>query len=184
MNENVIKFFERYESEPELRDRVKLALDFYPGSLEIRESVVKNVLLPIAEAEGLAFTIDDLRKYETRKKLRKATMDNDEWLATIRHIAIEGHCYFINSDMYFKREDYPKDLHCPEEIAKLNETVCRGGSCIVDPYGHYVTEPVWDREEIIFAELDMQKVPASRMEFDACGHYSRPDVLKLSYPDE
>ena len=112
------------------------------------------------------------------------TNDNDEWLATIRHIAIEGHCYFINSDMYFKREDYPKDLHCPEEIEKLNETVCRGGSCIVDPYGHYVTEPVWDREEIIFAELDMQKVPASRMEFDACGHYSRPDVLKLSVLDE
>ena len=72
MNENVIKFFERYENEPELRDRVKLALDYYPGSLEIRESVVKNVLLPIAEAEGLAFTVDDLRKYETRKKLKKS----------------------------------------------------------------------------------------------------------------
>lgn len=112
------------------------------------------------------------------------TNDNEEWLATIRHIAIEGHCYFINSDMYFKRSDYPEDLHCPEEIARLNETVCRGGSCIVDPFGHYVTEPVWDKEEIIYADIDMQKVPASRMECDACGHYSRPDVLKLSYPDE
>ena len=81
MNENVITFFERYESEPQLREKVKLALDCYPGSLEIRESVVKNVLLPIAETEGLPFTVDDLRKYETRKKLKKATMDNDEWLA-------------------------------------------------------------------------------------------------------
>ena len=79
MNENVIIFFERYESDPELRKKVQLALDSYPGSLEIRESVVKNVLLPVAEAEGLAFTVDDLRKYETRKKLKKATMDNDEW---------------------------------------------------------------------------------------------------------
>ena len=81
MNENVIRFFERYENEGELRDKVKLVLDQYPGSLEIRESVVKNVLLPIAEAEGLAFTVDDLRKYETRKKLKKATMKDDEWLA-------------------------------------------------------------------------------------------------------
>ena len=112
------------------------------------------------------------------------TNDNDEWLATIRHIAIEGHCYFINSDMYFKRSDYPAELHCPEEIARLNETVCRGGSCIVDPYGHYVTEPVWDKEEIIYADIDMQAVPASRMEFDACGHYSRPDVLNFSFLDE
>jgi len=107
------------------------------------------------------------------------TNDNEEWQATIRHIAIEGHCYFINADLFFTKGDYPKDLHCPEEIARLPELVCRGGSCVVDPYGHYVTEPVWDREAIIYADLDMQKVPASRMEFDACGHYARPDVLDL-----
>ncbi len=81
MNENVAVFFERYENEQSLRDRVKLALDCYPGSLEVRESVVKNVLLPIAMEEGLDFTVDDLRKYETRKKMKKAAMDNDEWLA-------------------------------------------------------------------------------------------------------
>ena len=107
------------------------------------------------------------------------TNDNEEWQSTIRHIAIEGHCYFINCDMYFTRDMYPKDLHCPEEIQKLNDIVCRGGSCVIDPYGHAVTETVWDQEAIIYADLDMQKVPASRMEFDACGHYSRPDVLEL-----
>ena len=108
------------------------------------------------------------------------TNDNEEWQATIRHIAIEGHCYFINCDMYFTRDMYPNDLHRPGEIARLNDLVCRGGSCVVDPYGHYVTEPVWDREAIIYADLDMEQVSASRMEFDACGHYSRPDVLELT----
>ena len=111
------------------------------------------------------------------------TNDNEEWQATIRHIAIEGHCYFINCDMVFDRSQYPADLNAREEIARLPEKVCRGGSCIVDPYGHYVTEPVWDREALIYAELDMNAVPASRMEFDACGHYSRPDVLRLEYED-
>ena len=111
------------------------------------------------------------------------TNDNEEWQATIRHIAIEGHCYFINCDMVFDRSQYPPDLNAREEIARLPETVCRGGSCIVDPYGHYVTEPVWDREALIYADLDMNAVPASRMEFDACGHYSRPDVLRLEYED-
>lgn len=111
------------------------------------------------------------------------TNDNEEWQATIRHIAIEGHCYFINCDMVFDRSQYPADLNAQEEIARLPETVCRGGSCIVDPYGHYVTEPVWDREALIYADLDMNAVPASRMEFDACGHYSRPDVLRLEYED-
>lgn len=79
------------------------------------------------------------------------TNDNPEWQSTIRHIALEGRCYFINCDMYFTRDMYPDWLHAPEEVAALPETVCRGGSCIVDPHGHYVTEPLWDREGTIYA---------------------------------
>lgn len=107
------------------------------------------------------------------------TNDNPEWQNTIRHIAIEGHCYFINCDMFFTKKDYPETESAEEEISKLGEIVCRGGSCIIDPYGHEVTELVWDKEEIIYATLDMQAVPASRMEHDSCGHYSRPDILHL-----
>ena len=112
------------------------------------------------------------------------TNDNDEWQSTIKHIAIEWHCYFINCDMYFTCDTYPADLQAQDEIAKLPAKVCRGGSCIVDPYGHYLTEPVWDKEAVIYAELDMSKVAASRMEFDVCGHYARPDVLKLVIEDK
>ena len=110
--------------------------------------------------------------------------DNEEWQNTIRHIAIEGHCFFINADMYFTKDMYPKTASGDEEIAKINDIVCRGGSCVIDPYGHAVSETVWDKEEIIYADLDMQKVPASRMEHDVCGHYARPDVLKLSVEDK
>ena len=107
------------------------------------------------------------------------TNDNPEWQDTIKHIAIEGHCFFINADMVFTKEMYPKDLHCPQEIEKLGDIPCRGGSCVVDPFGHYVTQPVWDKEDIIYADLDMQQAIASRMEFDGVGPYARPDVLEL-----
>ena len=112
------------------------------------------------------------------------TNDNPEWQDTIRHIAIEGHCYFINCDMFFTRADYPKTASAEEEIAKLSEIACRGGSCVVDPFGHVVSDTIWDQEGIIYAELDMQKVPASKMEHDVCGHYARPDVLKLQVEDK
>lgn len=112
------------------------------------------------------------------------TNDNPEWQDTIRHIAIEGHCYFINCDMFFTRADYPKTASAGEEIAKLPEIACRGGSCVVDPFGHVVSDTIWDQEGIIYAELDMQKVPASKMEYDVCGHYARPDVLKLQVEDK
>ena len=107
------------------------------------------------------------------------TNDNPEWQHTIRHIAIEGHCFVVNADLFFTRAMYPDDLHCPQEIAALPEIVCRGGSCVIDPYGHAVTDTLWDAEGILYADLDLQKVPASRMEHDVCGHYARPDVLEL-----
>ena len=50
---------------------------------------------------------------------------------------------------------------------------------MIDPYGHAVTDTLWDAEGILYADLDLQKVPASRMEHDVCGHYARPDVLEL-----
>jgi nitrilase len=81
--------------------------------------------------------------------------------------------------MIIRKESYPKDLNTKAEIKDLPDMVCRGGSCIIDPFGHYVTDPVWDEETIIYAELDMDLPASSKMEHDAVGHYARPDVLQL-----
>ena len=107
------------------------------------------------------------------------TNDNPEWQATVRHIAIEGKCFLLNADMLVRKSSYPEDLRTKEDVSPLPDMVCRGGSCVVDPYGHYVTEPVWDEEAVICADLDMQLAAACRMEHDAVGHYARPDVLEL-----
>ena len=112
------------------------------------------------------------------------TNDNPEWQDTIRHIAIEGHCYFINCDLLIRKSDYPACLNEQDAIAAQPEMVCRGGSSIIDPFGHQIGECVWDEEHITYAELDMQKVPASKMEHDVCGHYSRPDVLSLNVTEK
>ena len=75
MRENVNLFFEKYESDSVLRLRVANAVACYPGSLEIRESLVSAVLLPIAEQLGLPFTLEELRAYETAKKLSRLKPD-------------------------------------------------------------------------------------------------------------
>ena len=107
------------------------------------------------------------------------TNDNPEWQATIQHIAIEGKCYFINADMIVRRNSYPQDLHEKSAIDRLPDIVCRGGSCVIDPFGHYLTEPVWDEETIIYTDLDMNLPTSCKMEHDAIGHYSRPDIMEL-----
>jgi len=111
------------------------------------------------------------------------TNDNEEWQSTIRHIAIEGHCYFVNCDMLISKDSYPEDLNEYAALADLPQIPCRGGSCVIDPFGHLVSDCVWDEEAVIYADLDMQKVPASKMEHDVCGHYARPDVLELFVED-
>ena len=69
---NVEQFFSRYEAETALQAKVEEALACYPGSLELRESVAENVLLPIAAELGLPFTLKDLRAFETKHKLKNA----------------------------------------------------------------------------------------------------------------
>ena len=112
------------------------------------------------------------------------TNDNPEWQDTVRHIAIEGHVFFVNCDMYFKRSDYPATASAEAEIAALPEIACRGGSNVIDPFGHPVTETLWDREGVLYATLDMEMAYAAKMEMDCVGHYARPDVLHLEVLDK
>ena len=65
MNENVVKFFELYDSDEALRKRIEDAEAAYPGSLEIRDAVIEAVLLLVARELGLPFTLRDLRVYES-----------------------------------------------------------------------------------------------------------------------
>ncbi len=61
----------------------------------------------------------------------------------------------------------------------FQDLCAEGEAALYDPYGHYLTKPVWDEETIIYAELDMNLPAARKMEHDAIGHYARPEVLEL-----
>lgn len=103
----------------------------------------------------------------------------DEWLCTMRHIALEGRCFVIGCNQYIEKNMYPKDLSYYSDIEKLPDVICSGGSCIVSPFGKYIVEPVFNKEDILVADLDLNMIIQSRMEFDVTGHYARNDVFKL-----
>lgn len=75
MVEQAEAFFTRYKEDEALRERLRQAEECYPGSLEIREAVAEYALLPAAAELGLDFTVQELRAYETRVKLRNAKPD-------------------------------------------------------------------------------------------------------------
>ena len=108
------------------------------------------------------------------------TADSREsWQSTIRHIAMEGRCFVLSCNQYVTKEMYPKDLACYDDLQSSPEVMSDGGSAIVGPLGDYVTKPVWGKEELIIANLDLKQIAYSQFDFDPVGHYSRPDVFKL-----
>ena len=103
----------------------------------------------------------------------------DVWQASMKHIALEGRFFVLACNQYVTKDMYPKDLACYAELADSPEVMCRGGSCIINPMGEYIAGPVYGKEEILIADLDMALIPQSRYDFDVVGHYARPDVFQL-----
>jgi nitrilase len=108
----------------------------------------------------------------------------DLWQSTIRHIAAEGRCFVLSSNQYVTKDMYPTDLACYHELESSPEVMCRGGSAIVGPLGEYIVEPVYDKEDILFATLDLREISTSQFDLDVVGHYSRPDVFQLIVNEE
>lgn len=108
----------------------------------------------------------------------------EEWQSTIRHIALEGRCFVLSCNQYVSKDMYPEDLEFYSDLEDQPENMCPGGSAIIDPLGKYLVEPVYNREEILLADLDLTLIPQSRFDFDVMGHYARPDVLQLFVNEE
>ncbi|WP_134704346.1 carbon-nitrogen hydrolase family protein [Ammoniphilus sp. YIM 78166] len=106
------------------------------------------------------------------------------WQSTIRHIALEGRCFVLSCNQYVTKDMYPNDLACLKELENEPEVMCSGGSAIVGPLGEYIVEPVYGREDILTADLDLRLIPQSRFDFDVVGHYARPDIFQLMINDE
>lgn len=102
----------------------------------------------------------------------------DVQLATMRHIAIEGRCFVLAANQVARASDlspaYATGYQDPDE------SVCRGASVIVDPFGAVLAGPLVDEEGLLVADLDLDDVVRGRYDFDATGHYSRPDLFTLT----
>ncbi len=63
-----------------------------------------------------------------------------------------------------------------------DEFVCRGGSCIVSPFGDVLAGPLWeiDDGELLIVDADFEDCERGRLDLDLAGSYSRNDSFKLS----
>ena len=104
--------------------------------------------------------------------------DRETWLPSMRHVALEGRCFVLTACQVLRRGDFPPDVRVslgdgPESI------LMHGGSAIIGPLGQVLAGPVFDRDAILHADLDLDDIPRGKFDFDVAGHYSRPDVFQL-----
>ena len=102
----------------------------------------------------------------------------DSWLASMRHIAVEGRCFVLSCNQFNRRRDFPADYRTrfgddPELV------ITSGGSCIVDPFGNYLAGPNSEGEVILMAEIDRAQIERGKFDLDVVGHYARPDIFQL-----
>ncbi|MEM8523034.1 MAG: carbon-nitrogen hydrolase family protein [Bacteroidota bacterium] len=100
----------------------------------------------------------------------------ESWIASMRHIALEGRCFVLGCNQYMKRSFYPKEY---QRVLEDQAVDCRGGSVIISPLGEILAGPLFDKTDVLLANLDLDELIGSKLDFDVIGHYSRPDIFRL-----
>jgi nitrilase len=91
---------------------------------------------------------------------------------SVRQYAIECQCYVLAASQYLRgRPDSSSDDEANWEFY--------GGSGIVDPMGNYIAGPSYDREEILYAEIDLAKILERKAWIDVTGKDARWDVISF-----
>jgi nitrilase len=97
----------------------------------------------------------------------------------MRHIAHEGRCFLISACQWLG----PTQTALGEPITLIDRApdvpIIGGGSIIVSPMGEVLAGPLRGGEGLLVAEVDLADIVRARFDFDAAGHYARPDIFRL-----
>ena len=97
--------------------------------------------------------------------------------AAIRHHAMESGAFVVNATGWLTDKQRAEISPNPELAKYLGGGMC---TSVVAPYGAYLAGPLQDGEGMAVAEIDLNAIVRQKNVLDTAGHYSRPDILKLS----
>lgn len=99
-----------------------------------------------------------------------------------RYMAKEGRSFVMSAGGLMRPEDVPADIPYYDQIMAGcgEDLLADGGSCLSGPDGEWLIEPQCGQEGLYVATIDHAKVREERQNFSPAGHYSRPDVTRLT----
>jgi len=104
----------------------------------------------------------------------------DMWITTLQHIAKEGGMYVIGCCQPLRLDDIPDRLEFKQRYGEGTAWINTGHSCIVDPGGKVIAGPLVEKEGLLYADVNLRRIAASKRMFDVAGHYARPDVFTFT----
>ena len=98
-----------------------------------------------------------------------------------RFVAMEGRSYVASVSGLMRREMFGEHSEWRLQArAVAPEVLANGGSCLAGPDGEWLIAPAGPEEALLTATLDFRRVLEARHSLDPAGHYSRPDVTRLT----
>jgi predicted amidohydrolase len=94
--------------------------------------------------------------------------------AAMRAYALEGQCFVVAASMYVSPEDGQK-----AGFGNASWTFF-GGSGILNPSGEYIAGPSYNKEEILYGEIDLDLILIRKAAIDTTGRDTRWDVVNLN----
>lgn len=106
---------------------------------------------------------------------------NCDIFPAVREQAFAANAFAVSAHAVLSPEDVPDRWQHLLDTERMNVDWACGGSCVVDPFGNYVVEPVFDERTILYHDCNLDKRRLAAFEFDQPGHYSRDDVFDLQF---
>lgn len=97
-----------------------------------------------------------------------------------RQYAFEGQVFVIAASLYINEDMVPDSF----PLKKYTKWDFPGGSGIINPRGEYIAGPLYDKEGILYAQIDLDMIIRAKAVIDAVGHFSRPDIVRLEFRGE
>jgi len=104
---------------------------------------------------------------------------SSDWRQSMQHIAREGGLFVISACMALKLDNIPDDYEFKKLYPDGREWINTGNSCIIAPNGQLLAGPLEAEEGVLYADIDLNQIIATKRMFDVVGHYSRPNVFSF-----
>jgi nitrilase len=102
------------------------------------------------------------------------------WLESMNHIAFEGGCFVLGSCQVVHANDIPDRFEFKQRLVDTRGEWINAGNSVITSPRKVLAGPVANREETLYADIDLSQLALTKAMLDIAGHYARPDVFDLT----